>query len=88
MSYLQLARRIQAETTPTDATGGGIPPVDGRVRARRIDGKPLSDTDRQEAKMLAAMIPPDCWNCGATMTNATDIFGNRLFICWSCAKSA
>lgn len=31
---------------------------------------------------------PDCWNCGATMTHAEDIFGKKLFVCWSCAKSA
>ena len=36
---------------------------DGRVQARRIDGKPLSDADREEARRMAliAEIPPRAW---------------------------
>ena len=36
---------------------------DGRIQARRIDGRPLTSTDREEAKKLAVMeeLPPRAW---------------------------
>jgi hypothetical protein len=34
------------------------------------------------------LLAPPCWNCGATMTPTHDIYGNNVFACWSCAKSA
>jgi len=36
---------------------------DGRIQARRLDGKPLTPTDRDEAKKLAVMeeLSPRAW---------------------------
>lgn len=36
---------------------------DGRIQARRIDGRPLTPLDREEAKTLAVMesLPPRAW---------------------------
>ena len=31
---------------------------------------------------------PPCQICAATMTEATDIFGCELWVCWNCAKEA
>jgi hypothetical protein len=28
---------------------------------------------------------PECFNCGATMTMATDIYGRSCWVCWECA---
>ncbi|GEM_PF-5273351 len=61
---------------------------DGRIQARRVDGKPLTAEDREEAKKLAQNVPPPCWNCGAIMTPTEDIYGKSVFACWSCAKWA
>jgi hypothetical protein len=61
---------------------------DGRVLARRNDGQPLTPEDREEAKRLAQELPPPCWNCGGTMTEAQDIYGETVQVCWSCAKWA
>jgi hypothetical protein len=62
--------------------------ADGKVFARRKDGLPLTAEDREEVRKLALSIPPPCWNCGATMSPTHDIYGNSVFVCWSCAKSA
>jgi hypothetical protein len=62
--------------------------LDGKVLARRKDGLPLSPEDREEAKRLAGEVPPPCWNCEATMTVSRDIYGETVFVCWRCAKSA
>jgi hypothetical protein len=61
---------------------------DGKVLARRKDHLPLTPEDREEAKRLAVEAPPPCWNCGATTTEITDIYGGEWWACWSCAKSA
>ena len=36
---------------------------DGRIQVRRIDGKPLSDADREEARRMAVIeeLPPRAW---------------------------
>ena len=60
---------------------------DGKVLAKRNDGQPLTSEDREEAKRLAQELPPACWNCGATMTEARDIYEEAVWACWSCAKS-
>jgi hypothetical protein len=61
---------------------------DGRLLARRKDGLALSPDDREAAKRLAVELPPPCWNCEATMTEARDIYGEAVWVCWSCAKWA
>ena len=61
---------------------------DGRILARRLDGKPLTPEDREEAKALAKDVPPPCWNCNATMTQTRDISGKPWWACWACAKTA
>jgi hypothetical protein len=40
---------------------GKIP--EGRIQARRIDGKPLSDADSEEARRMASIeeLPPRAW---------------------------
>ena len=69
---------------------------DGRLLARRTDGRPLTDEDVEAAKRLAESnvekasgdaIPPTCWNCGATMTRTMDISGKPWWVCWACAKT-
>jgi len=71
---------------------------DGRLLARRTDGRPLTDEDVEAAKLLAESnvekatddgpIPPSCWGCGATMTRTKDIYGRPWWACWSCARTA
>jgi hypothetical protein len=34
------------------------------------------------------LLAPPCWNCGAIMSPTEDIYGNSVFACWNCAKSA
>ena len=41
---------------------------------------------RQELKRILAA--PPCWNCGETMTETTDIYGQAVAVCWGCAKWA
>jgi hypothetical protein len=59
---------------------------DGRILVRRKDGQPLTPEDREEAKRLAQERPPLCWNCGGITTETTDIYGETVWVCWSCAK--
>lgn len=61
---------------------------DGRILARRKDGLPLTPEDREEAKKLAAGLPPPCWNCGEATVETKDVFGETIWVCWSCAKWA
>jgi len=39
-------------------------------------------------ELRRVLLAPACWNCGAIMSPTHDIYGNSLFVCWSCAKSA
>ena len=54
----------------------------------------LTQEDRQEAERLAQELAqgpkagPPCWNCGAQMTEVTDIHGHEWWTCWECARSA
>jgi len=32
--------------------------------------------------------PPDCRNCGVTMTRTKDVSGKTWWACWACAKTA
>jgi hypothetical protein len=60
---------------------------DGKVQARRKDGKPLTDEDRDEVRRLTGR----CWNCGEPWSETvTDIYGRRWKVCWrpTCSKSA
>ncbi len=41
---------------------------------------------REEVKAL--LVGPPCWNCGAQMTEVTDIYGHEWWTCWECARSA
>jgi len=41
---------------------------------------------RDEIKPL--LVAPPCQICGATMTEATDIYGRELWVCWECARTA
>ena len=70
---------------------------DGAIFARRVDGKPLTQEDREEAKPMAAnelqplaaeVDPPPCWNCRATTSQTKDIHGQPWWVCWQCAKTA
>ncbi len=65
---------------------------DGKVLARRTDGRPLTPQDRVEAKRLietkageAFLVAPSCWNCGAQTTETIDIYGRSWWKCWGCA---
>ena len=68
---------------------------DGKVLARRTDGRPLTSEDREEAKRLietqadkAILAGPPCWNCGAQMAETTDIYARVWWKCWGCATNA
>lgn len=41
---------------------------------------------REELRRILAA--PPCWNCGATTTEITDIYGKEWSACWGCAKWA
>ncbi len=43
---------------------------------------------REEVKSLLSQVAPPCWNCGAQMTEVTDIYGHEWWTCWECARSA
>jgi formylmethanofuran dehydrogenase subunit E len=61
---------------------------DGKVFAKRKDGLPLTLEDREAVKKLALESPPRCYNCGEATTETKDIYGETVFVCWSCAKWA
>jgi hypothetical protein len=51
--------------------------------------KALLDTLRtHKADVKRILLPPPCWNCGATMTRTKDINGTPWWACWECAKTA
>jgi hypothetical protein len=56
------------------------PDIETKVLLDRLRGH------RDELRRI--LLAPPCWNCGATMTSTRDIYGNSIFVCWSCAKSA
>ena len=45
----------------------------------------LREHKEQVRRILAT---PPCWNCDKTMTKDTDIYGETVFVCWSCATWA
>jgi hypothetical protein len=54
-----------------------------------IETKALLDRLRgHRDELRRILLAPPCWNCGAKMTRTQDIYGNSVFVCWSCAKSA
>lgn len=62
--------------------------LDGRLLARREDGQPLSDQDKELVKQISQEAPL-CWNCDSyLMTPETDIYGEPVWVCWGCAKWA
>jgi hypothetical protein len=69
--------------------------IDGdriKVEARTepdSETKALLETLRgRRDELRRVLTSPACWNCGATTTETKDVSGKRLFVCWSCAKSA
>jgi len=56
---------------------------DGKVLARRTDGRSLTSQDREEIKAILAA--PPCWNCGAKVAETIDIYGRSWWKCWECA---
>ena len=48
---------------------------------------------KEEVKSILAEnptqeLPPACWDCGEITTETKDIYGETVWACWSCAKSA
>ena len=43
---------------------------------------------REEIKALLSQTNCPCWNCGQPMSEARTIFGDEVWVCWSCAKTA
>ncbi len=39
-------------------------------------------------EVRAILKVPACWNCGAPWSETVDIYGEPVFVCWACAKSA
>lgn len=63
---------------------------DGKIMARRLDGQPLSDTDRTEIKKVGEQIEAGllCWNCGGPWDDFTSRDGEAFKVCWKCARWA
>ena len=70
--------------------------ADGKVKVRApqaLDGdtKALIEKLRghkEEIKALLSQSAPPCWNCGQPMSEARTIFGDEVWVCWSCATTA
>lgn len=62
---------------------------DDRPMARRVDGAPMTDEDRQQLKTLLEKMERRelCWNCGGEWSLFTTDAGTKHFVCWACAKS-
>ena len=43
---------------------------------------------REEIKSLLSQAGCPCWNCGQPMSEAKTIYGDEVWVCWSCAKTA
>ena len=43
---------------------------------------------REEIKFLLSQPTLPCWNCGQPMTEAKTIYGEKVMVCWWCAKRA
>ena len=43
---------------------------------------------REEIKALLSQSAPPCWNCSAITTKTKDIYGEAVWVCWACAKTA
>ncbi len=43
---------------------------------------------REEIKALLSQVGCPCWNCGQPMSEARTIFGDGVWVCWWCAKTA
>ena len=63
---------------------------DDKPKARRVDGKPLTDEDRAELKALLQRMERNevCNYCGSPWTPWTNPAGKKFRVCWVCAKSA
>ena len=70
--------------------------ADGKVKVQapqRLDGGTKAIIEelrehKEEIKALLSQVAPPCWNCGAQMTEVTDIYGHEWWTCWECARSA
>lgn len=43
---------------------------------------------REEIKALLSQPGCPCWNCGQPMSEARTVFGDEVWVCWLCAKTA
>jgi len=43
---------------------------------------------KDEIKALLSQCGIPCWNCSQPMSEARTIFGDEVWVCWSCAKTA
>ncbi len=86
--------RILIETL--QGRGLSISLVGDRVR---VEGPQEPDEDtkallqelrehKEEVKVLLSQCGIPCWNCGQPMSEARTIFGDEVWVCWSCAKTA
>jgi hypothetical protein len=68
------------------------------VEGDRIKVEAASEPDEQTKALVESLrghkdelrrvlVPPDCWNCGATMTPTKDVSGKPWWECWKCAKT-
>jgi len=73
--------------------------VEFKIDSDRIKVEARAEPDMQTKALLEALrgqrdevrrllTSPPCWNCGAIMTPTQDIYGEHLWACWECAKSA
>jgi len=67
---------------------------EGRVKVKASqeldpEAKALIQELREHKEQVRRILAyPPCWDCGATTTETQDIYGEMVFVCWSCAKWA
>ena len=53
-----------------------------------IETKALVEELRTHKEEIRAILEaPACWNCAATMSETTDIYGRSWWACWNCART-
>ncbi len=87
---------VQSLIESAEARGLRLFLADGKVRVeapQTLDGdmKALIEElkeHREEIKALLSQAGCPCWNCGQPMSEAKTIYGDEVWACWSCAKTA
>ena len=87
---------VQSLIESAEARGLSLFLTDGKVQVRApqaLDGDTKAFIEelrqhREEIKALLSQCGIPCWNCGQPMSEAQTIYGDDVWACWSCAKTA